>query len=299
LASDAALEVAVSKERTADLAASLGIDVPQSVAITDPSQLRAALAEVGLPAVVKPTRSWAVDSEGVGTRLSSTLAQTADDAAAALDWMLASGGSALVQRWLPGVREAVTLFYAHGRFWARFAQISHREWPTLGGVSALCESVPLRSDTTHSAERLIEAMDLEGCAMVEFRRDSEGRAVLMEVNPRMGASVGLAVRCGVNFPQLLYAWGMGEPIEQMDHYRVGKRLRWLVGEIWYVKSAFNGPSPETAGRAEAVAKVISDLVLRPGRVDGFYLTDPWPALVEMRAAGQAYGLPAIRQWLRS
>ena len=46
-------------------------------------------------------------------------------------------------------------------------------------------------------------MDLDGCSVVEYRRDREGMPVLMEVNPRMAGSVGLAVTCGVDFPGLL------------------------------------------------------------------------------------------------
>jgi len=65
-----------------------------------------------------------------------------DAAKKQLSYILSAGGQAVIQEWLPGRREAVSLFHAHGRFWARFAQVSHPEWTTLGGASVLCESIP-------------------------------------------------------------------------------------------------------------------------------------------------------------
>ena len=37
------------------------------------------------------------------------------------------------------------------------------------------ESIALPSDITDSSEQLVEAMGLDGCSMVEFRRDRDGR----------------------------------------------------------------------------------------------------------------------------
>jgi hypothetical protein len=56
------------------------------------------------------------------------------------------------------------------------------------------------------AERLIREIDLEGYSEVEFRRDGNDIPYLMEINPRLSASVEIAVRCGVDFPHLLYQW---------------------------------------------------------------------------------------------
>ena len=142
LAGEAALDMAVSKARTMALATEMGIAVPQSVLVTDIGDVRAALDHVGCPAVIKPVQSW-VERDGVGTRLTSEPIRSVEEAKRSLAYILSTGGQAVIQQWLPGRREAVSLFYAQGRFWARFAQVSHREWPTLGGVSVLCESIPL------------------------------------------------------------------------------------------------------------------------------------------------------------
>ena len=55
LAPERALEIAVDKSKTLALAAELGIAAPRTVEIEDLEDVEAAGAEVGFPAVVKPT----------------------------------------------------------------------------------------------------------------------------------------------------------------------------------------------------------------------------------------------------
>jgi len=298
LATDAALDIALSKERTLALATDLGIRVPDSITVSDPAHVADAAQLTGLPAVLKPQAPWVVDHRGRGTRLVSQLVTSADDARRGLEWLLEAGAtSALLQPWLPGSREAVTVFRSDGRTWARFAQVSHREWPVLGGATVLCESIPLLPDITDSSERLVEAMELDGCAMVEFRRDRDGRPVLMEVNARMGSSVALAVRAGVDFPSLLHTWARGRELRPITTYRVGERLRWLVGDMWFLNTAFAHPGPDVPKPTRAVKTVLSDFVVRPSRLDRSSVMDPFPVLAEVRHAVRLHALPKVRQAL--
>jgi predicted ATP-grasp superfamily ATP-dependent carboligase len=192
--------------------------------------------------------------------------------------VLAQGTSVLVQEWLPGRREAVTLFYARGRCWARLAQMSYREWPVLGGASVMCETIPLPADSAAGAERLVRAMNLEGYSMVEFRRDRQNRPVLMEVNPRLGGSLALAIAAGVNFPELLYKWKLGRALEECRAYRAGRRLRWLAGDIWNLKYVFkNQGQPDVPPRLNAAARFAADF-LRPNVGYGLEQGDMRPLL---------------------
>ncbi len=53
----------------------------------------------------------------------------------------------------------------------------------------------------------------------------------MEINPRLSASIEVAVRSGVDFPYLLYQWASGERIEKVERYRTGVWMRYLKGDI--------------------------------------------------------------------
>ncbi len=132
LAPEAPLAAALDKRTTLAVAATLGVRVPRGETVTDAGDAGAALDETGLPAVIKPARSWAGSQ-----RLVSGLSTTREGAIGAIAEMVDAGTPALVQEWLPGAREAVSFIYAEGRFWARFAQRADRMYPPLGGSSVL------------------------------------------------------------------------------------------------------------------------------------------------------------------
>ena len=78
---------------------------------------------------------------------------------------------------------------------------------------------------------MIRAIDLEGYSEIEFRRDDAGTPYLMEINPRLSASVEIAVRSGVDFPHLVYLWAAGEPVPTVTTYRTGGWMRHLRGDL--------------------------------------------------------------------
>ena len=59
-----AVEIALSKRRTLEVADTLGIPIPRSVLVSTPSALAAAGAEIGYPCVLKPETSWRALGEG-------------------------------------------------------------------------------------------------------------------------------------------------------------------------------------------------------------------------------------------
>ncbi len=230
LAKESALDLAINKDKTLELAEQLGVGVPHGVTVKAVDEVSAAIREIGLPAVVKPIESW-LWGEQHGVRLICQLVTTPDEARRAVEELTQDGGSVLFQQFLSGKREAVSLFYVRGEVYARFAQWAKRMQPPLGGTSVYRQSITIPDDIGAQAERLIRAMDLEGYSEIEFRRDSAGRACLMEVNPRLSASVEVAVRAGVDFPYLLYQWASGEKIERISGYRTGGWMRYLEGDL--------------------------------------------------------------------
>jgi predicted ATP-grasp superfamily ATP-dependent carboligase len=275
-ASETALDIAVSKARTIALAAELGIAVPRTVMVNCEGDIRAAINEFGWPVVIKPVSSW-----GIGTRLGPDVALDFDEARRDVEGAQAAGFQVMIQQWLPGRRDAVSVFCTSGRIWASFAQTSYREFPPLGGASILCESIPPLPDIVEPAEALVRAADLDGCSMVEFRRDGAGRPVLMEVNARLPGSAALAISAGVDFPHLLYLWATGKPLREVTGYRVGRRQRWLSGDLWYLKCVYEGAGrTDTPSLGRALATFFYDFLRRPAPLDSMDLTDIRPALAE-------------------
>lgn len=279
LAPENALAVAVDKVSTLALAEKVGLRAPRGACVADAADAAGALDEVGLPAVIKPSRSWASVGASSGRRLNALLGVSRVEALAAIEACLADGIDVLVQEWLPGDREALSFIYAQGRIWARFAQRADRTSPPLGGYSVARESIPLPSDIASAAEQLVMDMGLEGYSEVEFRRAADGGAALMEINPRLSASVEVAVRAGVPFGRLLYAWAAGEPLEEVGGYRTGVRMRWLEGDMSWLRNALAMQGhPDVPARGRAVRTFVGDF-LRPAGYDYLDRRDPRPALV--------------------
>ena len=283
LAPERALAVAIDKTQTLAFAETIGLRAPRGAFVTDPQQAESAIAEVGLPAVVKPTRSWAQESGG-GQRLISAVAVTREEAKRSIDSILGAGVEVVLQEWLPGDRLALSFFLAHGRTWARFAQRADRTSPPLGGGSVLRQSIPLPEDIAPAAERLVAELGLDGYSEVEFRRDGAGRAALMEINPRLSASVEIAIRAGVPFPKLLHAWASGEPLSAVSGYRIGIRMRWLGGDLSWLRSVLRqGPGPDVPSSARAFAMFAASFAQLSG-YDYLDFSDPRPVAVAVGGA---------------
>ncbi len=230
LAKEPALGIAVNKERTLEVARRLGLGVPRAVTVGAVSEVAAALHEIGLPAVVKPVQSWAWDGQE-GSRIKSQLVTTPDEARRAVEELTRFGGATLFQEFIPGRRESLSLFYAHGEIYARFAFWGKRTNPPLGGLYTLRQAIGFPADTGEQAERLIREIGLEGYSQVEFRRDAVGKPYLMEINPRLNLAIAHAVSAGVDFPYLLYRWASGEHLERVTSYRTGGWMRYLSDDI--------------------------------------------------------------------
>ena len=278
LAPEQALATAINKERTLEVARRLEVPVPREVAVRDGGDVALALEQIGLPAVIKPSESW-LWNRREGARLGAQLAVTAAELRDAVKAVTRFGEVALVQQLLTGRREAVSFLYADGAVSARFAQWAKRTSPPLGGNSVLRQSIAIPPDTGRYAESLVREINLEGYCEVEFRRDAAGVPYLMEINPRLSASVEIAVRAGVDFPYLLYQWASGGPIERVAGYRIGGWMRHLGGDITTTLAALRQRG--RPGIAPPVRTVwdFGMSFLRPTAYDYLQWTDLRPAVM--------------------
>ena len=140
------------------------------------------------------------------------------------------------------------------------------------------QSIAVPPDIGNQAERLVREIDLDGYSEVEFRRDSAGVPYLMEINPRLSASVEIAVRSGVDFPYLLYQWASGGPIEKVESYRVGGWMRYLKGDLMTTIDALRQRGrPEITQPVQAVLD-FSLSFFTPMSYDYVDWKDPLPAI---------------------
>lgn len=137
----------------------------------------------------------------------------------------------LIQEFIPGTGAGVFALYSRGRAETFFSHRRLREKPPSGGVSVLCESAAPNPELVEMARRLLDRVKWHGVAMTEFRITPNGKPYLMEVNPRFWGSLQLAIDCGIDFPRLLFEVCEGREPHTPAEYPVGRRLRWLLGDL--------------------------------------------------------------------
>jgi predicted ATP-grasp superfamily ATP-dependent carboligase len=181
-----------------------------------------------------------------------------------------------------------------GRTIAVFAHRRLREKPPAGGVSVYRESIAPDPALAAAGCRLLDALDWQGVAMVECKRDAvTGRHVFMELNGRLWGSLQLAIDAGVDFPALLVASALGREVAPVTDYRVGVRSRWFWGDVDQLLSRVRR-SPRAlhlaAGDGSRLLAVRDFFRLHRGldREEVWRWRDPGPFILETL---QWFGLP--------
>ncbi|WP_240787178.1 ATP-grasp domain-containing protein [Ramlibacter rhizophilus] len=276
LPSSPVLRRVLDKRETLAVARRIGIATPRTVTVTGPADLPA-IAGLRYPVVVKPASSRWTARDVVATA-GPLYASHVDTAALAATRLLEDGApGALVQEFVPGSGWGVGLLVRAGSASAVFVHRRLREVHPAGGPSAAAESAPPEPALVEPAIALLRALDWEGLAMVEFRREGLGEPVLMEVNGRTWGTLGLAIDAGVDFPALLVSGGGGLP----PAYRAGMRRRWLAGELRRVQAVFYGRPPGYAGPFPSRWRAIADVMLGVAPDFVFRWSDPMPFASEV------------------
>jgi len=208
-----------------------GLAVPETVLLRDADAPVPSAAF--FPAVLKPHRSVVSSAVAAERRhLDVRFVDTPEQCRAVLRTLAKPAFPVLLQRRVRGPGEGLFVLRWDGQVVAEFAHRRLREKPPEGGISVYRESIALDEALVEAGRRLLQELDWQGVAMIECKRDEEtGRHVFMEVNGRLWGSLQLAIDAGVDFPALLVACALGEPVPLVTHYRVGVRSRWFWGDV--------------------------------------------------------------------
>jgi predicted ATP-grasp superfamily ATP-dependent carboligase len=276
---------AANKVEVITLAQELGIPTPWSVVLAKRGDVPATRDELRFPIVVKPHRSRVLVN-GRWCSTSVTYATTAMELEAILDAKDTAEYPVLLQERIVGPGMGVFLCYDRGQPVAVFSHKRLREKPPSGGVSVLCESVPVLPQAKAYATALLDRLKWRGVAMVEFKLDHrDNTPKLMEINGRFWGSLQLAIDAGVDFPGMLLCIAMGEPVAPVESYRIGAKSRWLLGDLdALMMRLFKGDDvlhlgPGHPGKVRAVAEFLK-FVQRDMRYETWSRSDMRPALHE-------------------
>jgi D-aspartate ligase len=165
------------------------------------------------------------------------------DLGAALAEIEKAGAPAMLQEYISGADDELYMagvFRAGDRHLA-FTGRKLKQHPPALGVSRLSEAVRV-PELVDKSVRLLEELDYEGIADVEYKRDTrDGTFRFIEVNLRPWTWLGLATACGVNLALAAHRWALGEPGDHAvspsaDHVPQPVQLpqsdgRWVLAQL--------------------------------------------------------------------
>jgi carbamoyl-phosphate synthase large subunit len=198
-----------SKVRLGEFAHAHGIPFPLSLAIATPEKLDEAIAQLGLPIVVK------------GCFYEAQVCHTVEHAHTAY-WSIANrwGLPVVAQTYMPGEEyDICALGDREGRLSGAVAMRKLR----LTDKGKAWAGITIRdAELLELTRQVIEGLDWVGPAEIEFIRSAhDGRFQLFEINPRFPAWCYLTAGAGLNLPARHLKLALGEGVAPSLEYDAG------------------------------------------------------------------------------
>ncbi|WP_137679019.1 carboxylate--amine ligase [Aurantiacibacter suaedae] len=284
------LDLVLNKSTLLTKAASLGLTIPWTFQPERPDIADFKAADLAFPLVAKWSNPLAIQPhlEAVGLEFEKVrYFHSLDEVEAYLESLAPLGRWPLFQEYCPGYGLGQMFHLVDGEATLRFQHRRLREWPLTGGVSSLCQAVPLSEHTALRAlsEQLLCELKWSGPAMVEYRFDPRrGTARLMEINGRFWGSLPLATAAGAHFAWETYrhAFLQSSEVHEQPDYQICK-ARYMAPELKNLRDVVLG-SHSLKDKASFLLGFIGDFFDRSVRYYIFSWHDPKPFLLDLRNA---------------
>jgi protein-tyrosine-phosphatase/CelD/BcsL family acetyltransferase involved in cellulose biosynthesis/predicted ATP-grasp superfamily ATP-dependent carboligase len=289
---DHSIDILFEKHNTRELARSLGINVSPGRLPRPDDTAEVVLAELGVPVVVKPRKSYSVDE--LQLRAKVQIIRDVAELRALLPVL--EPASFLYEAFFPGRGAGVSVLAHRGKVLQAFEHHRQRETGSSGSFYRM--SASLTPELEKSCADMVAALGYTGVAMFEFRLGGEegshgGGWVLLEVNARPWGSMPLAVGLGVDFPYRWYALLVDGVETPPVSYRTGIYGRNLIPDLWSILSdaqRIRDSAGSLTGFAASRASEFGRIFTRREIQDVLVRDDPAPGLLEIW--GFARGLTA-------
>src|SRR5690348_86070 len=265
LALDFPVHHLLDKITCARAAESVGLPVPPTQVFTSVTELLDAATQLAYPVVVKPDikryMACKVDSATALTTVFAT--------------RIAQPGRIIVQPYMRNELNGILGLVWNGRLVQSMHMRYHRIWPFPCGTVAAASTVPPNEELENRLVRLLAGFD------GVFHADLAG-PYLLDLNPRIHATLPLAVASGIN-PVAAYCDLVRGRAVTPARATAGVFFRWIEGDV---RSVLHGLARGQLGSAAAVH------ALRPrrGTVHGYESwRDLGPLLARVRYAARRLG----------
>jgi predicted ATP-grasp superfamily ATP-dependent carboligase len=172
----------------------------------------------------------------------------------------------IIQEFIRGEDLELTILCVRGEPIAGSAYISLRNYPLPYGPPVACRSI--KDDTfMQLGMNFLRKLSYNGVAHLDFRRDlTDGQTKLLDFNARLAGTNDISLYSGVDFGYLLYKLSIGENVEPIFEYKLGKEFRWIFGELKHL------------AKTPKKWRTIKDLSKWQNVTTDIFMTDPLPTI---------------------
>ncbi len=115
---------------------------------------------------------------------------------------------------------------------------SKNRWFPVSGGSSTLNITTNRADIVESCKKLLQTINWRGAADIDLIQDPrDGKAKIMEINPRVSGSVKITFVAGTNQAKQMLELVYDRPVTEYKEYKLGQRLRCSQTDfLWFIKS---------------------------------------------------------------
>ena len=269
------VKYAYNKKLTYQMAEKISIPIPETFYPENIEELHEILSDICFPVIIKPA---IVDRFYKKTKKKVFKANTKEELVQA--YIKASriidSSEIIVQEVIPGSPDnlySFCSFFKNGEVMGMCIGRRRRQRPMdFGNASTFVESVYV-PELVDLGKRLLRAIGYYGLSEIEFKKDvRDGEFKLLEINARTWLWHSLAIRCGVDFPHMLYKDMTGDEImsvlgfkENIKFVHIYTDFRVVIGEVLSGRMRFKDYINSLKGEKEFAV---------------FSLNDPLPFIAE-------------------
>lgn len=130
----------------------------------------------------------------------------------------------MAMEYLPGIEYSVDLLANEGKVLYMAGRESNVNLASIPQEATLVEN----KEAYEISRKVIEALELDGNADLDFKFDEFGHPVLMEINPRIAATLQIFAVAGLNLPYLRVKQLLGEELPSVNiKYGIKMHRRYL------------------------------------------------------------------------
>ena len=218
-----------NKEEVNRMAVKNNIPAPLTIAPKNIQELKKGLKKFQFPVVIKARKGsstrqvrYAKSKDEALTIWKEFTKQGKDDKTGIID-----RSQPLIQEYLPGEIIDVVFIFNKGEPRGVVSQRRELTFPVSGGSGALNRTV-FEPKVIQNAIKLLKAFKWHGVGMAEFKRDKNGVAKIIEVNPKFWGTTECAISAGMNFPHMLYELAVNGDTKPHFRFLNNKPFGWPI-----------------------------------------------------------------------